>query len=87
MINLSIYNGVPTTEQVAREQFKEHIENPRRFGLFKSDGGFLVLRKITQGKYKGCWGTYWYSNKPQTPFIEIKSLNEIYNSIEVLKEL
>lgn len=71
-INLSLFDGVPTKLSVAIEQFNKHKRNPRRYGisksygngLFKSKGGFLVLKKLDKGKYKGYWSTFWYGTKP-----------------------
>ena len=64
-LNLSLYNGVPTTLEVAKKQYVDHVSNPKAHGIFKSQGGYLVLKKLTAGKYNGCWSTLWYSTKPK----------------------
>lgn len=70
-INLSLYDGVPTTLEIAEKQFKNFIDYPKSHGIFTSNGGYLVLVKLIKGKYKGYWSTFIYREKPKIKYIKI----------------
>lgn len=85
-LNLSLYDGVPSTLEAAEQQFFKHISNPRQFGIFRSQGGFLVLKKIEKGKYKKLWGTFWYSKYPKCKVLKTWDIKRNYPQKEKQKE-
>lgn len=79
MILLSRYDGVPTNIERAKNQFARFVEKfkQRDFFVFPFQHlGYLTLRKIENGKYKNCYGTFQSSTKPKK-YIEIIKIKKV----------
>ena len=73
MINLSLFDGIPTTERTIKEQWENHINNPKKYGILSDC--WLIQKKEIKGKYKGYVCLWEYANKPKSNnFLRIKKL-------------
>ena len=67
-VNLSLFYGVPSTLEIAKEQFNV-IFNQESNRPWLNKGKYLVLKKENAGQYKNYWGVYVYATEPKGKFI------------------
>ena len=77
MILLSLYEGVPATLESGLEQYERLKAKFRKkdywfFGFWHK--GYLALKKIERGKYKGCFGVYQYEGRPNTKTVKLSKI-------------
>ena len=63
MINLSLYNGVPSNKDVGIKQFWEMVRDSKKKPFLYLR--YIVLKKNTQGKYKSYWSVWTQDKKPK----------------------
>ena len=71
-VNLSLFYGVPCKKKDAIRQFNKLKKEERGRPFFR--GRYLLLKKNTKGKYRGCFSTYIYETKPQLKGIKITKI-------------
>ena len=72
MIMISKYRGIPTTKQGGEKQFKDIVHEYKNHSFFSlRNEAFVVLKKVEQGLYKGCYAVYHYENRPRTKYIKL----------------
>ena len=69
-VNISLFNGVPTTYAGAVRQFKQLYEMEKKRAFNR--GRYLVLKRLKEGMYKGYWSTFVYETKPKTKYLMIR---------------
>jgi hypothetical protein len=75
MIMISKYRGIPTTRQGGDEQFKDVVHEYKNHSFFSlGKEAFVVLKKVEQGLYKGCYAVYHYDSRPKTKYIKIRKI-------------
>ena len=62
MLNLSLYNGIPTKKEIAINQFWNIVRDSKKKPFLYQK--YLYLKKLETGSYKGYWGVFTQDKKP-----------------------
>lgn len=62
MLNLSIYNGIPIHKETAIKQFWNMVKDSEKKPFLYQN--FLFLKKLDNGKYKGCYSVFTQDKEP-----------------------
>ena len=76
-INLSLYDGVPTTKESELKQWVDCTTNPKKYGFFGFENGWLIQKKNINGKYKGYVCLWYYERKPSCKYLKAIKIKDL----------